>query len=45
MPLALGKVFVLPPPARLHDTDPAPLLHGTERGDASAEPDPMVTTS
>jgi hypothetical protein len=21
------------------------LLHGTERGDASAEPDPMVTTS
>jgi hypothetical protein len=45
MPLALGKVFVLPPPARLHDTDPVPLLRGTERATLPPNPDPMITTS
>jgi hypothetical protein len=38
MPLALGKVFVLPP-ARLHDTDPVPLLHGMSRATLPLNPD------
>jgi hypothetical protein len=39
MPLALGEVFVLSPPARLHDTDPVPLLRGTERATLPPNPD------
>jgi hypothetical protein len=45
MPLALWNVFIFPPHARLHDSDPIALLRGTERGNLPPNPEPMTTTS
>jgi hypothetical protein len=38
VPLALGDVLVVPPPAGLHDADSITLLSGPERSDAATEP-------
>jgi hypothetical protein len=45
IPLDPGDVFVFPAPVGFHDADPVALLRGPQRGDASAEPEPMISTS